>query len=103
MLFEEYKYFDYKFPEPQYLGAKFTHLGWINKFIPNGVNRPDVREVKDYKFIGILSKGQNPVACSSVFKYVKSDNNSKECSISFSFINNRSEYMFRCYFSTNHS
>lgn len=37
MLFEEYKYFDYKFPEPQYLGAKFTHLGWINKFIPNGV------------------------------------------------------------------
>ena len=37
MLFEEYKYFDHQFPEPQYLGAKFTHLGWINKFIPTNV------------------------------------------------------------------
>lgn len=34
MLFEEYKYFDYQFPEPQYLGAKYTFLPWINKFIP---------------------------------------------------------------------
>lgn len=38
MLFEEYKYFDHKFPEPQYLGAKHTLLTWINKFIPNNVN-----------------------------------------------------------------
>ncbi len=26
MLFEEYKYFDYQFPEPQYLGAKHMLL-----------------------------------------------------------------------------
>ncbi|GHT03880.1 (2Fe-2S)-binding protein [Endomicrobiia bacterium] len=38
MLFEEYKYFDYRFPEPQYLGAKHTHLSWINKFIPDGIS-----------------------------------------------------------------
>lgn len=37
MLFEEYKYFDYQFPEPQYLGAKHTHLAWIKSFIPNNV------------------------------------------------------------------
>lgn len=35
MLFEEYTYFNYRFPEPQYLGAKHTHLGWIKKFIPD--------------------------------------------------------------------
>lgn len=34
MLFEEYQYFNYQFPEPQYLGAKHTLLPWINKFIP---------------------------------------------------------------------
>lgn len=34
MLFEEYRYFNYQFPEPQYLGAKHTHLSWINQFIP---------------------------------------------------------------------
>jgi adenine-specific DNA-methyltransferase len=34
MLFEEDIYFNYKFPEPQYLGAKHTHLAWIKKFIP---------------------------------------------------------------------
>ena len=34
MIFEEYEYFNYQFPEPQYLGAKHTHLAWINKFIP---------------------------------------------------------------------
>lgn len=34
MLFEEYKYFHYQFPEPQYLGAKYTLLPWINQFIP---------------------------------------------------------------------
>lgn len=38
MLFDEYKYFDYQFPEPQYLGAKHTHLSWINQFIPKNVN-----------------------------------------------------------------
>lgn len=37
MLFDEYKYFNYQFPEPQYLGAKHTHLAWIKNFIPNGV------------------------------------------------------------------
>mgnify|MGYP003415657343 CR=1 FL=1 len=34
-LFEEYSYFDYKFPEPQYLGAKYIHRQWISKFIPD--------------------------------------------------------------------
>ncbi|MDD3789517.1 MAG: DNA adenine methylase [Petrimonas sp.] len=37
MLFDEYKYFSFKFPEPQYLGAKYTHLSWINKFIPQNI------------------------------------------------------------------
>lgn len=37
MLFEEYTYFTYQFPEPQYLGAKHTHLAWIKKFIPDNV------------------------------------------------------------------
>ncbi len=37
MLFEEDKYFDYKFPEPQYLGAKFVHRCWIRQFISNDV------------------------------------------------------------------
>ncbi len=36
MLFNEYKYFDYQFPEPQYLGAKYTLLPWINQFVPKG-------------------------------------------------------------------
>lgn len=35
MLFEEFQYFNYQFPEPQYLGAKHTHLAWIKKFIPH--------------------------------------------------------------------
>ena len=35
MLFEEYQYFNYQFPEPQYLGAKHTLLPWIKQFIPN--------------------------------------------------------------------
>ncbi|MEY4935039.1 MAG: hypothetical protein RIS64_1398 [Bacteroidota bacterium] len=34
MLFEEYSYFNYSFPEPQYLGAKHTHLVWLSKFMP---------------------------------------------------------------------
>lgn len=38
MLFEKYKYFNYNFPEPQYLGAKHTHLAWIKEFIPGNVN-----------------------------------------------------------------
>lgn len=33
MLFGE-DYFRYKFPEPQYLGAKYVLLEWIRKFIP---------------------------------------------------------------------
>ncbi|MDR0370923.1 MAG: DNA adenine methylase [Prevotellaceae bacterium] len=37
ILFEEYKFFDHQFPEPQYLGAKHTHLSWINQFIPENV------------------------------------------------------------------
>lgn len=38
MLFAETKYLDYKFPEPQYLGAKYIHRGWIAQFIPEDVN-----------------------------------------------------------------
>jgi len=38
MLFEEYKNFNFQFPEPQYLGAKHTHLAWIKKYIPNNVS-----------------------------------------------------------------
>lgn len=38
MLFDEYKYFNYQFPEPQYLGAKHGHLSWINRFIPKNIN-----------------------------------------------------------------
>ncbi|MDR0755068.1 MAG: DNA adenine methylase, partial [Prevotellaceae bacterium] len=38
MLFDEYKYFQYKFPEPQYLGAKHTHLSWISQHIPRNIN-----------------------------------------------------------------
>ncbi len=37
MLFEDTKYLDYKFPEPQYLGAKHVHRGWIAQFIPEYV------------------------------------------------------------------
>ena len=38
MLFAETRYLDYKFPEPQYLGAKFIHRGWIAQFIPEDAN-----------------------------------------------------------------
>lgn len=38
MLFEEYKYFNYNFPEPQYLGAKHTHLAWLKGFVPNNIH-----------------------------------------------------------------
>ncbi len=37
MLFEEYTNLNYQFPEPQYLGAKHTHLSWIKRFIPSNV------------------------------------------------------------------
>ena len=37
MLFEEYTNYNYQFPDPQYLGAKHTHLAWIKKFIPDNV------------------------------------------------------------------
>ena|GEM_PF-208226 len=36
-LFEDFQYFDYKFPEPQYLGAKYVVLEWIRRFIPQDV------------------------------------------------------------------
>nr|WP_302828916.1 DNA adenine methylase [uncultured Bacteroides sp.] len=38
MLFIETKYLDYKFPEPQYLGAKYIHRGWIAQYIPDKAN-----------------------------------------------------------------
>lgn len=38
MLFTETRYLDYKFPEPQYLGAKYIHRGWIAQYIPDEVN-----------------------------------------------------------------
>lgn len=31
-------YFSFKFPLPQYLGAKYKHLNWIHQFIPKDVN-----------------------------------------------------------------
>jgi adenine-specific DNA-methyltransferase len=37
MLFEN-DYFQYKFPRPQYLGAKYSLLPWISQYIPTGVN-----------------------------------------------------------------
>jgi adenine-specific DNA-methyltransferase len=37
VLFNEYRTFAYKFPEPQYLGAKYAHLDWIRQFIPQDV------------------------------------------------------------------
>ena len=37
MLFDEYKFFHYQFPEPQYLGAKHSHLSWISRFIPKNI------------------------------------------------------------------
>lgn len=37
MLFSETSYSDYKFPVPQYLGAKYIHRGWIAQYIPDDV------------------------------------------------------------------
>jgi adenine-specific DNA methylase len=38
VLFEEYKYFNYKFPEPQYLGAKINFIPWIAQFLPDNID-----------------------------------------------------------------
>ena len=37
MFFSETKYLDYKFPEPQYLGAKYIHRGWIARHVCDDV------------------------------------------------------------------
>ena len=37
-LFGNNSYLGYKFPEPQYLGAKYIHRGWIAKFIPDNIH-----------------------------------------------------------------
>ena len=37
MLFQDNTYFHHKFPEPQYLGAKYIWLSWLNKFIPKNI------------------------------------------------------------------
>ena len=34
MLFSDNTFFEYKFPKPQYLGAKFDLLNWIYQFVP---------------------------------------------------------------------
>ncbi len=39
MLFEQYQYDVFRFPKPQYLGAKWFVADWIAKFIPSGVRR----------------------------------------------------------------
>jgi len=39
MLFEQYQYDVFRFPTPQYLGAKWFIADWIAKFIPNSVKR----------------------------------------------------------------
>jgi adenine-specific DNA-methyltransferase len=36
-LFEEYSYFNYQFPEPQYLGAKYNFLQWFYRFVPKNI------------------------------------------------------------------
>lgn len=33
-LFSDTDYLSYKFPEPQYLGAKYIHRGWISQYVP---------------------------------------------------------------------
>lgn len=37
MLFDEGTYYDYIFPQPQYLGSKYMHRAWIKQFIPDDV------------------------------------------------------------------
>ena len=36
-LFKEFEYLEYKFPQPQYLGAKYRFRSWIGGFLPDGV------------------------------------------------------------------
>lgn len=36
-LFKDFDYFNFEFPEPQYLGAKYKLLNWIHRFIPKNV------------------------------------------------------------------
>ncbi|MDI9356228.1 MAG: DNA adenine methylase, partial [Chitinophagaceae bacterium] len=38
MLFKNYQYFAYEFPEPQYLGAKYTLLKWLIQYIPKNIH-----------------------------------------------------------------
>lgn len=37
-IFSENDFLSHTFPEPQYLGAKFIHRGWIAKFIPDNAD-----------------------------------------------------------------
>lgn len=37
-LFDEEEFLDIKFPQPQYLGAKYIHKDWIAQWIPDDVN-----------------------------------------------------------------
>lgn len=37
-LFPEYRYMDYVFPQPQYLGAKYRFRSWIGSFLPSGAS-----------------------------------------------------------------
>lgn len=37
-LFNEITYLEYKFPKPQYLGAKYKFADWISSFLPNNIN-----------------------------------------------------------------
>lgn len=37
-LFEDEDYLDYRFPEPQYLGSKYLHRGWIAQYVPKDVH-----------------------------------------------------------------
>jgi len=37
VLFEQAQFEHYKFPLPQYLGAKFNLLGWVARFIPENI------------------------------------------------------------------
>lgn len=36
-LFKEFEYLEYKFPQPQYLGAKFRFRTWISSFLPKNI------------------------------------------------------------------
>jgi len=38
MLFETYNSYSYTFPEPQYLGAKYTFLSWLTKHLPSNIS-----------------------------------------------------------------